>query len=123
MSELTEKINAEIDKFGDMGEYGVCAGLKVARDVIEEHELQHKIELNKNQQVVLDYLKKMNRPKLKVSAMVTVFCLVDDNINDNWQEYDEIIPPHVEALQKLNIAEENQVLQVFSAWVIEQEGE
>lgn len=55
--------------------------------------------------------------------MVTVFCLVDDNINDNWQEYSEETPEHIEALQKLNIEEENQVLQAFSAWVIEQEGE
>lgn len=80
-------------------------------------------QLNKNQQIVLKHLKSMCPPKLGVSAMVTVYCLVDDNINDNWQEYSEEIPPHIEALQKLNIAEENQVLQVFSQWVQEQEEE
>lgn len=80
-------------------------------------------QLNENQQIVLKHLKSMCPPKLGVSAMVTVYCLVDDNINDNWQEYSEEIPPHIEALQKLNIAEENQVLQVFSQWVQEQEEE
>lgn len=88
---------------------------------IKEH-LANQI-LNENQLVVLEYLKEMCPPKLGVSAMVTVFCLVDDNINDNWQEYSEETPEHIEALQKLNIEEENQVLQAFSAWVIEQEGE
>ncbi len=78
-------------------------------------------QLNENQQIVLDYLKEMCPPKLGVSAMVTAYCLVDDNINDNWQEYSEEIPEHIEALQKLSVAEENQVLQVFSQWVLEQE--
>lgn len=73
-------------------------------------------ELNENQQIVLDYLKKMCPPKLDVSAMVTVYCLVDDNINDNWQEYSEEIPKHIEALQKLSISEENQVLAAFAEW-------
>ena len=77
--------------------------------------------LNENQKIVLDYLKKMCPPKLGVSAMVTVYCLVDDNINDNWQEYSEEIPEHIEALQKLSVAEENQVLKLFSQWALEQE--
>ena len=77
--------------------------------------------LNENQKIVLDYLKEMCPPKLGVSAMVTAYCLVDDNINDNWQEYSEEIPEHIEALQKLSVAEENQVLQVFSQWALEQE--
>lgn len=74
-------------------------------------------QLNDNQQIVLKHLKSICPPKLGVSAMVTAYCLVDDNINDNWQEYSEEIPEHIEALQKLNIAEENQVLEVFSRWV------
>src|SRR5699024_405867 len=77
--------------------------------------------LTDDQQVVLDYLKKMCPPKLGVSAIVTVYCLVDDNINDNWQEYSEEIPEHIEALQKLTIAEENQILKLFSQWALEQE--
>lgn len=72
--------------------------------------------LTDDQQVVLDYLKKMCPPKLGVSAMVTTYCLVDDNINDNWQEYSEEIPEHIEALQKLSISEENQVLAAFAEW-------
>lgn len=72
--------------------------------------------LTDDQQVVLDYLKKMCPPKLGVSAMVTVYCLVDDNLNDNWQEYSEEIPEHIEALQKLSVAEENQVLAAFAEW-------
>ncbi|MEO1782263.1 hypothetical protein [Enterococcus diestrammenae] len=72
--------------------------------------------LTDDQQVVLDYLKKMCPPELGVSAMVTTYCLVDDNINDNWQEYSEEIPEHIEALQKLSVAEENQVLAAFAEW-------
>lgn len=72
--------------------------------------------LTDDQQVVLEYLKKMCPPELGVSAMVTVYCLVDDNINDNWQEYSDEIPEHIEALQKLSISEENQVLAAFAEW-------
>ena len=72
--------------------------------------------LTDDQQEVLDYLKKMCPPKLGVSAMVTVYCLADDNINDNWQEYSDEIPEHIEALQKLSISEENQVLAAFAEW-------
>ena len=124
MSELRNiNENSLIEVFSDGKKIGECIGSEFTRNLYSQNKIElfgfAPIELNENQQVVLEWLKKMNR----VSAMVTVFCLVDDNINDNWQEYDEVIPPHVEALQKLNIAEENQVLQVFSAWVIEQEGE
>lgn len=86
-------------------------------------EMLKQPQLNENQQIVLDYLKGMCPPKLGVSAMVTVYCLVDDNINDNWQEYSEEIPEHIEALQKLSIAEENQVLEAFSRRAQEQEEE
>ena len=86
-------------------------------------KLNNQPQLNPNQQIVLDYLKEMCPPKLGVSAMVTAYYLVDDNINDNWQEYSEEIPPHIEALQELSVAEENQALQLFSAWVNEQEAE
>ncbi len=86
-------------------------------------EMLKQPQLNENQQIVLKYLKSMCPPKLGVSAMVTAYCLVDDNINDNWQEYSEEIPEHIEALQKLSVAEENQVLQAFSQWALEQEEE
>jgi hypothetical protein len=49
--------------------------------------------------------------------------LVDDNINDNWQEVYDSIPPQIESLQELSIQEENQVLQAFSQWALEQEEE
>lgn len=77
-------------------------------------------DLNENQQVVLEHLKSMCPPKLGVSAMVTAYCLVDDNINDNWQEHSEEIPEHIDALHKLSVAEENQVLEVFSRWAQKQ---
>lgn len=77
--------------------------------------------LTDDQQVVLDYLKKMCPPELGVSAMVTTYCLVDDNINDNWQEYSEEIPEHIEALQKMSISEENQVLAAFAEWGLKDE--
>ena len=79
--------------------------------------------LNENQQIVLKHLKSMCPPKLGLAAMVTVYCLVDDNINDNWQEYSEEIPEHIEALQKLSVAEEFQVLTAFAQWGLEQEEE
>jgi hypothetical protein len=79
--------------------------------------------LNENQQIVVEWLKKMYQPKLKVSAMVMLFELVDDNINDNWQEVYDSIPPQIESLQELSIQEENQVLQAFSQWALEQEEE
>ncbi|MFO7175324.1 hypothetical protein QJS77_07300 [Enterococcus faecium] len=87
---------------------------------IEVYEY-HQPQLNENQQIVLKHLKSMCPPKLGLSAMVTVYCLVDDNINDNWQEYSEEIPEHIEALQKLSVAEESQVLAAFAQWGLEQE--
>ena len=95
----------------------------VAMEKVKEAVIFDQPTLNENQQIVLDYLKEMCPPKLGVSAMVTAYCLVDDNINDNWQEYSEEIPEHIEALRKLSVAEENQVLQVFSQWALEQEEE
>lgn len=83
-------------------------------------ELTEQPQLNENQQIVLEYLKGMCPAKLGVSAMVTAYCLVDDNINDNWQEYNDEIPEHIEALQELSVAEENQVLEVFANWALEQ---
>lgn len=108
-------------KFVPMTKGGMTAsflsqtGYKRAKAVILDRP-----PLNENQRIVLEHLKSMCPPKLGVSAMVTAYCLVDDNINDNWQEYSEEIPEHIEALQKLNIAEENQVLEIFSQWVLEQ---
>lgn len=87
---------------------------------IEVYEY-HQPQLNENQQIVLKHLKSMRPPKLGLSAMVTVYCLVDDNINDNWQEYSEEIPEHIEALQKLSVAEEFQVLTAFAQRGLEQE--
>ena len=84
-------------------------------------QIEKSIQLNENQQIVLKHLKSMCPPKLGLSAMVTVYCLVDDNINDNWQEYSEEIPEHIEALQKLSVAEEFQVLTAFAQWGLEQE--
>ena len=86
-------------------------------DNVEVFEQPISPSLTDDQQVVLDYLKKMCPPELGVSAMVTTYCLVDDNINDNWQEYSDEIPEHIEALQKLSVAEENQVLAAFAEWV------
>lgn len=79
--------------------------------------------LTDDQQVVLDYLKKMCPPKLGVSAMVTAYCLVDDNINYNWQEYSEEIPEHIEALQKLSVIEETQVLAAFAEWGLKEDNQ
>ena len=75
-------------------------------------------KLIENQEIVLEHLKRMCPLELGVSAMVAVYSLVDDNINDNWQEYSDEIPEYIEALQKLNLAEEDQVLQAFASWVL-----
>ncbi|MGN3394068.1 hypothetical protein [Enterococcus gallinarum] len=98
---------------------GYVDAIKDLREIEESDQPQ----LNDNQRIVLEYLKEMCPPKLGVSAMVTAYCLVDDNINDNWQEYSEEIPEHIEALQELSIGEENQVLEVFAKWALEQEEE
>ncbi len=111
-------------KFGSMTKGGMTAsilsqsGYEKAKSVIFGQP-----QLNENQQIVLEYLKGMCPAKLGVSAMVTAYCLVDDNINDNWQEYSDEIPEHIEALQELSVAEENQVLEVFANWALEQEEE
>lgn len=81
-------------------------------------DLNRAPSLTDDQQVVLDYLKSMCPPKLGVSAMATVYCLIDDSIKGNWQEYSEEIPEHIEALQKLSVAEENQVFAAFAEWGI-----
>ena len=102
---------------------------KYANDIYLNNAIRYLQEikspsLTDDQLVVLDYLKKMCPTKLGVSAMVTVYCLVDDNINYNWQEYSEEIPKHIEALQKLSVAEENQVLAAFAEWgLLTEEGE
>ena len=102
---------------------------KYANDIYLNNAIRYLQEikspsLTDDQLVVLDYLKKMCPTKLGVSAMVTVYCLVDDNINDNWQEYSDEIPEHIEALQKLSVAEENQVLAAFAEWgILTEEGE
>lgn len=97
-----------------------ASGQGSAEDTLTRvHKIISSPSLNDDQQVVLEYLKKMCPPELGVSAMVTTYCLVDDNINDNWQEYSEEIPEHIEALQKLSISEENQVLAAFAEWGIE----
>lgn len=115
---IQKEINCRKNVAGLTGE---LVGLTLAKNIVED--LTEEPQLNENQQIVLEYLKKMCPPKLDASAMVTVYCLVDDNINDNWQEYSEKIPGHIEALQKLTITEENQVLQAFASWVLEQEEE
>lgn len=117
MSELTEKINDEIYKFGDMGEYGASYGLMIARDVIEEHELQHKIELNKNQQIALDWLKKQY---IKRSTLAILIVRELSELISYKYFVDE---PVYKAFTSLSNTQQVQVLQVFSTWVIEQEGE
>ena len=123
MSELLDSAIEEINRvlIGNKDRNTEEVYLKNAIRYIREYGSQPQI--NDNQQIVLEHLKSMSPPKLGVSAMVTAYCLVDDNINDNWQEYSEEIPEHIEALQKLNIAEENQVLEIFSQWALEQEEE
>ena len=119
---VINKSNIEMNAFNESGSRKdkACAeGLRMTRTYVQQEVLKRKI-LTHDQQVVLDYLKGICPPKLGVSAMVTAYCLVDDNINDNWQEYSDEIPEHIEALQKLTIAEENQVLQVFASWALEQ---
>lgn len=116
--QLTKKLN-EKRGYPMPLKVGYVDAIKDLREIEESDQPQ----LNDNQRIVLEYLKEMCPPKLGVSAMVTAYCLVDDNINDNWQEYSEEIPEHIEALQELSIGEENQVLEVFAKWALEQEEE
>lgn len=73
--------------------------------------------MNINQKNVLIHLKRMNPPKLKMSSMVTIYALVDDNINDNWELSHEKIPEYIDALRKLDNKQEIEVLLAFAQWL------
>lgn len=76
--------------------------------------------LTDDQQVVLEYLKKMCPIRLTTSPMVTIYRLVDSNINDNWQEYYDDKPKHIKSLRNLEEKEETQVLKAFIDWWLEE---
>lgn len=130
-----EMKDSHLEDYPEMKDYSLISTaqtenyiqVKDARYTLDEFNRIGELLLGRNltddQQVVLDYLKKMCPPELGVSAMVTTYCLVDDNINDNWQEYSEEIPEHIEALQKLSVSEENQVLAAFAEWGIKEDNQ
>ena len=72
--------------------------------------------MNNNQKIVLNHLKRMNPPELKMSPMVTIYSLVDDNINDNWELSHDKIPECIDALRKLDNKQEIEVLLAFAEW-------
>lgn len=78
--------------------------------------------MNKNQIIVLEYLKKMCPPILQ-SPMVTIFSLMDDIINDNWQCYRDVKPEYVDKAENLSKVEQLEILKAFAEWGLEREAE
>lgn len=103
MSELTEKIQKEMDVWEDLREYGIFEGVGIAKEIIEEHELQHEIKLNENQQIVLDRLKSnSNALKVPMLAIYELAGLADEKVRA--------------AYRQLNREEQYQVLAAFAEW-------
>ncbi|MDO0919876.1 MULTISPECIES: hypothetical protein [unclassified Enterococcus] len=78
-------------------------------------EMLKQPQLNENQQIVLDYLKKQFG---KHSIFVkSIFDPISDLLSDIWIDDVDI------AFEQLDLKQEIQVLEVFSQWVQEQEEE
>lgn len=81
-------------------------------DIVEDH---NQPQLNENQQIVLDYLKKQFG---KHSIFVkSIFDPISDLLSDIWIDDVDI------AFEQLDLKQEIQVLEVFSQWAQEQEEE
>ena len=78
--------------------------------------------MNKDQIIVLEYLKKMCPPILQ-SPMVTIFSLMDDIINDNWQYYHDVKPEYIDKAENLSKVEQFEILKAFAEWGLEREAE
>ncbi|MGF2152250.1 hypothetical protein ACQUFB_13475 [Enterococcus casseliflavus] len=110
-------------KFGSMTKGGMTAsilsqsGYEKAKSVIFGQP-----QLNENQQIVLEYLKKICPPILQ-SPMVTIFCLMDDIINDNWRCYHDIKPEYIDKAENLSKVEQFEILKAFAEWGLERETE
>lgn len=70
-------------------------------------------QLNENQQIVLDYLKtRFGKRRILVKS---VFVPSNDLLSGAWNDDVDI------ALERLDLKQEIQVLEVFSQWALEQE--
>lgn len=90
--------------------------MRLAENVIKSFE-DEKPPINENQQVVLDWLKAYGDKDIGDKPFQTVSYMIDCRRTMSL-DYDVSI-----SLRKLDRKQQAQVLQVFSAWVIEQEGE
>lgn len=78
---------------------------------IEVYEY-HQPQLNDNQQIVLDYLKKrFGKHSIFVKS---IFDPISDLLSDIWIDDVDI------AFEQLTLKQEIQVLEVFSQWILEQ---
>ena len=82
---------------------------------IEIFNYEHQPTLNENQQIVLEYLKNQFG-KYEIFEK-NIFGPIIDLNQDPWNDRVN------EACWKLNLKEQNQVLQAFASWVLEQEEE
>lgn len=71
--------------------------------------------LNENQQIVVKWLKKQH--KEDVDVFYAIHYLMSGDVMET-----ELNPAYI-ALSLLNVQEQNQVLQVFASWALEQEEE
>lgn len=111
MSELTEKIQKEMDVWEDLREYGIFEGVGIAKEIIEEHELQHEIKLNDNQKIVLEWLKEQVSIGNDLQYVLWEFT---DNVYEEPAEYS--VSEQTKAWLELTEQEQFQVLAAFAEW-------
>ena len=77
--------------------------------------------MKENQKTVLEHLKKMCPLELDMYPMVTIHCLMDDIINDNWQYYSDEKPEVIKLSEALGRKEQAEILHAFSAWILSED--
>lgn len=71
-----------------------------------------------NKKIVMDYLIKMCPAELDMYPFVTIYNLMDDIINDNWQEYSDEKPEEISAAEELGRKGEAEVMFEFAEFVL-----
>lgn len=114
---MSYELSQKLDQRGYKGQMAL-GYLDAINDLmkIEDRRYRDQPQLNENQQIVLEYLKRRfsEEPDIfKKSIFEPIDHLLynfwDDNLND--------------AFYALDLKQESQVLQVFSQWALEQEAE
>ena len=113
---MSYELSQKIDQRGYEGQMAL-GYLDAINDLmkIEDRRYRNQPQLNDNQQIVLDYLKKrFGKHSIFVKS---IFDPISDLLSDIWIDDVDI------AFEQLDLKQEIQVLKVFSQWVQEQEEE